>query len=47
MERKSQVYLWEPFWKQAVAVYLDKLPIRIPAGRGVYVEMKRTGVAAD
>ena len=28
-----------------MAVYLDKLPIRIPAGRGVYVEMKGEGIA--
>ena len=29
-----------------MAVYLDKLTIRIPAGRGVYDEMKRAGKAA-
>ncbi len=26
-----------------MAVYLNKLPIRIPAGTGVYFEMKRAG----
>lgn len=29
-----------------MTVYLDKLPIGIPAGRGVYFEIKGTGVVS-
>jgi hypothetical protein len=31
--RKSQLYLREPLGEQTVAVDLNKLPVRVPAGR--------------
>lgn len=40
LDKRSQVYLWEPLWEQAVAVYLNKLPIGIPARGAVHFKMK-------
>lgn len=39
-DKRSQVYLWKPLWEQAVAVYLNKLPIGVPARRGVHFKIK-------
>lgn len=38
------MYLWKPLGEQAVAVNLDKLPVRIAAGRREHEEMKRADV---
>lgn len=34
------MYLWKPLWEQTVAVNLNKLPIGVPAKRGVDRQIK-------
>ena len=43
IKRPFQFYLWEPLWEEAVAVYLNKLPVGIPAGEEHVDGFKKQG----